>query len=167
MMEYCWVPGNPAPKGSVRVYTRTRRGRHLAHPVVTHDNPRTAGWQAQIAAAMRSQPWISRASGACPAPRGTPVALYLAFALRRPKTVKSRKHTVKPDLDKLARLVCDALTGIVYWDDAQVQHLRAIKFYSLTPGVHIWVGCNTESDLEHNELERAITAAKRALEDNS
>ena len=38
-------------------------------------------------------------------------------------------HTKKPDIDKLVRLVLDALTGIAYVDDSQVVLLYAEKSY--------------------------------------
>ena len=48
----------------------------------------------------------------------------------------------KPDLDKLARAVLDALTGIAWVDDAQVTDLVAAKRFSPRPdqaGVHVRV----------------------------
>lgn len=38
----------------------------------------------------------------------------------------------KPDLDNIAKLVWDALNGIVYADDAQVVRLKATKVYGAT-----------------------------------
>ena len=52
--------------------------------------------------------------------------------MRRPKTVKVRKRPlpiVKPDLDKLVRSVLDALSGVVFADDAQVTGLLTVKRY--------------------------------------
>lgn len=39
----------------------------------------------------------------------------------------------KPDLDNLAKAVCDALNGIAYKDDAQVCELFVQKLYSREP----------------------------------
>ncbi len=39
-------------------------------------------------------------------------------------------HTKKPDLDKLARALKDALKGVLYHDDAQVVVLLARKVYA-------------------------------------
>jgi len=36
----------------------------------------------------------------------------------------------RPDIDKLSRAVLDALTGIVFSDDAQVADLQAHKFFA-------------------------------------
>ena len=37
----------------------------------------------------------------------------------------------RPDADKLARAVLDALEGVVYQQDAQVAHLEVSKLYAL------------------------------------
>lgn len=50
--------------------------------------------------------------------------------------------TSKPDADKLARAALDALTGVVFGDDAQVGQLRVTKRYVEAqegPGVHVAV----------------------------
>jgi len=36
---------------------------------------------------------------------------------------------VKPDVDKLARALLDALTGVAYGDDAQVVEMHVCKTY--------------------------------------
>ena len=92
-----------------------------------------------------------------------PVYLVQVFALPRPKShygtgrnsgrVKRgapSRPPVRPDLDKLARAVGDALTGVCYHDDAQIVNLRAAKYYVTpsgrlsVPGVEIRIhgeGC--------------------------
>jgi len=69
-----------------------------------------------------------------------PVAIALDFYMLKPRTVKRDMPTVPPDLDKLIRAVLDALTGIVYLDDAQVVEIAASKSYDEEPGVDIKVG---------------------------
>lgn len=56
------------------------------------------------------------------------------FYFKRPKTVKRKYHTVKPDCDNLTKLVCDALNGILWKDDAQIVNLKASKNYSESNG---------------------------------
>jgi Holliday junction resolvase RusA-like endonuclease len=62
----------------------------------------------------------------------------VAFRLPRPKGHYGRRGlrpsapaypNVMPDLDKLARAILDALTGIVWRDDAQVVRLDVEKIY--------------------------------------
>ncbi len=80
-----------------------------------------------------------------------PVGIGLEFRFPRPKSHyrggkpdpdrlrKDAPHLVakRPDLDKLCRAVLDALTGVVWVDDALVTRLQAIKYYDDTPGVLI------------------------------
>ena len=75
--------------------------------------------------------------------RGKPtkdgVHVILRFRIPPPKRQTREFPTVRPDLDKLVRAVLDALTGVIFVDDAQVLGLYASKRYSDTPGVDIVV----------------------------
>jgi Holliday junction resolvase RusA-like endonuclease len=67
-----------------------------------------------------------------------PVRLWLTFQFVRPKSAKNRPlMVVKPDLDKLVRGVCDALTGVIYHDDAQVVEIIASKRYGAVESVTV------------------------------
>ena len=82
-----------------------------------------------------------------------PVELEVLFYLDRPSTISKTKRPypiVPPDVDKLVRAVCDALTGLVYRDDAQVIRLLAWKTYADTrePGAFIRV-----NELSHFDNE--------------
>ena len=62
-----------------------------------------------------------------------------------PKSVSRKKHlamidrlirpTRKPDWDNVGKIICDALNGIAYRDDAQIVDALVRKFYSDTPRV--------------------------------
>jgi Holliday junction resolvase RusA-like endonuclease len=72
-----------------------------------------------------------------------PIRVELNFYLERPKTVKRELPSAKFDLDKLARLVNDALTisGLIT-DDGLICELVATKRYAtetLRPGVFITI----------------------------
>jgi Holliday junction resolvase RusA-like endonuclease len=65
----------------------------------------------------------------------------MVFLLKRPKShyrvngalkpwAVDARPTGKPDADKLARSTLDALTGIIFTDDALVVRLVAEKFYA-------------------------------------
>lgn len=43
----------------------------------------------------------------------------------------------KPDLDNVAKIVCDALNGIAYHDDAQIVALHVRKLYAVMPKVDV------------------------------
>src|SRR5690606_38386495 len=84
-----------------------------------------------------------------------PVVVTFMFMLARPKSHFSKakgregkvgeqyrplEHTTKPDLLKLARSTEDALTGVVWVDDAQVTRMKLHKNYcdeGQSPGVCI------------------------------
>jgi crossover junction endodeoxyribonuclease RusA len=68
-----------------------------------------------------------------------PVEISLIFHFRRPETAskKRKRVVVKPDLDKLLRATLDALTGVVFHDDAQVVKVIAEKVYGDVEGVKI------------------------------
>jgi len=113
------VPGDPTPQGSMRAVVG---GDGKAH--VISDNVKTGPWRTQVAWAAR-QAW----SGA---PTTAAVSVTAVFWIARPASVSEKKrpaHTVKPDVDKLTRAILDALTGVVYRDDSQVDHIEATKKY--------------------------------------
>lgn len=126
-----FVPIAPAPKGSTRSFVSPRTGR-----VVTQGAcKRTKEVEAAIRYAVQQEWKAGTVSG--------PVALTVVFSFRQPKSAKKRHHpTVKPDIDKLLRTVLDALTGVVYYDDAQVISVAAQKTYSDEIGIWIYITCS-------------------------
>ncbi len=44
---------------------------------------------------------------------------------------------VKPDWDNVGKIICDALNGVAWHDDAQVTRATVRKVYSLTPMVRV------------------------------
>lgn len=59
------------------------------------------------------------------------MAVCVRVYLQRPQRTKDRAPIRKPDVDKVAaRSVLDALSGIVYTDDARVTHLTVAKEYA-------------------------------------
>lgn len=115
-----FVPGIPRPKGSTRAFMP----KGARFPVVTSDNKNLKPWAAIVAAfALEHRP---------PQPWSRAISVRLQFYLPRPKSLPVRlapSHTKKPDIDKLARAVLDALTGIMWIDDAQITQLYASKQY--------------------------------------
>jgi Holliday junction resolvase RusA-like endonuclease len=122
-----FVRGVPAPKGSMRAFVVKGR------PIVTSDNPKTRPWERLLRERISAE-WEG------PAWDG-PLELTVTFSLLRPKSVSIKKRLwpdVRPDLDKLARAVKDALTGSgALRDDAQIVALVAEKRYGDEPGVTI------------------------------
>lgn len=127
-----FVPGKPQAQGSK---TKGRWGN------IREANTELGPWRERIALAAYA------AADGLRFDRGTPVALGLEFVLYRPTSTPKRRPTppaVKaPDGDKLERAVNDALTHVLWEDDAQVttvlKHKRVAELGEM-PGVHIWVG---------------------------
>jgi crossover junction endodeoxyribonuclease RusA len=115
------VVGTPEPKGSMRAFVRGGRA------VLTSDNPNLKRWQRTVMTEAM------RVSTAATQILSGSVAVELTFRLPRPKALPKRRetpHVKRPDVDKLARGVLDALTGVVWADDSQVAALRATKRYA-------------------------------------
>lgn len=132
------VVGEPVPQGRMTGYVVGKRA------VVTASNKGRLGpWRQQIAAA---------AAEVIDEPHAGPVELGLAFTFARPKSHyrtgahagelkpgSPRHQMTRPDLDKLARAVLDALTGIAFRDDGQVSVLLATKRFGERAGVTVTV----------------------------
>lgn len=135
-----FVGGNVRPKGSPGIHVNRRSGRRFVR-----ESPATVGWEKRVAdkvaLELRSRPGF---------PIDGPVEVDLRFRLPRRKRDKANLHLAelvrlaarRPDLDKLERTVLDALTGIVYTDDAHVVWLFGKKRLAKEdepPGVRIRV----------------------------
>ncbi len=129
-----WVGGIPRPGGSKR---------HVGGGRMIDAGKHTASWRNMVATVA-----VAQYKG--PILRG-PLRVVMVFDMPRPKghfrkdgTVKPsapRYHTIKPDATKLARAAEDALTGIVWADDAQIVHQENYKVYICDgkPGVSITI----------------------------
>lgn len=126
-----FVPGTPIPQGSTKAFVVKGRA------IITGANQKTMPWRADVAAHARAA-----IGNQILFPTG-PVSLELRFVMPRRKAEPKRAlpaHTRKPDGDKLQRAVWDALTGILYTDDAQVVEWPGGKRTAAIgeqPGVHI------------------------------
>lgn len=125
-----FVEGKPESQGSMRIYN----GRivHSAGRGLRAWRDKIANQVNEALLAIQQPVWDG------------PVTLDLTFYL--PMTSKTQvdraAHIKRPDLDKLARAVLDALTQAgLYIDDCQVSSLRLQKKYGLTPGVQIEALC--------------------------
>ena len=140
-----FVPGTPIPKGSMKAFYVKAIGR----AVVAHDNAKSKPWASVVKLAVANE--CQRTAWQC---THYPILLSLTFNMPRPKchfgtglltadTLRNSApvhHTTKPDLDKLVRLIGDAMKGVVYADDSQVVHIEARKtYYGCGTGVSIKV----------------------------
>lgn len=140
------VQGMPVPQGSARAFVRGAR----AVVVTGASRGPLADWRGAIATEARAA-----VEGA---PFQGPVSVQLVFRFPRPKSHwlpanASRPKPMlrldapelvasKPDADKIARAGLDAMTGVVFGDDAQVAFLAVTKRYVGNlegPGVYVIV----------------------------
>jgi crossover junction endodeoxyribonuclease RusA len=103
-----WVDGVAETKGSWI---------SLGHGRVKADNPREKAWATAVG-------WAAKLHlrGAAPRIERIGVTLLLRLPPRPNKTKKNQR-----DIDKLARSILDALSGIAYVDDEQVDQLTVNK----------------------------------------
>ena len=117
------IPGSPTGKGRPR---STRTGHHYT-PKQTRDYELAV--KAYFAGAYPGRP---------PWPAGVPLRLTVVACVALPKsaTKAAREEcawrgiwaTVKPDGDNILKIVCDALNGVAWKDDAQVAEMVCRKW---------------------------------------
>jgi crossover junction endodeoxyribonuclease RusA len=134
------VLGLPQPQGSKT--TVVRKGRR---PVMREDSPLTEPWRATVAArAQAAMAGRQLRSGA--------LRMRVVFVFPRPAAHfgTGRNHgrlkasaplycRTRPDVDKLLRAIGDALTGLVFRDDAQLVIVQAEKHYGEPPHAFVVV----------------------------
>lgn len=129
-----WVPGIPAPGGSKKFVGLSKFTNRAI--LIDAGGKRNKDWRAAVAEAARV------------AYRGEPMdcllQMKITFYLPRPKRHYDRLglrenapvwHSIKPDTTKLVRSTEDAMTGIVYRDDACIVCQQASKRY-IEEGTH-------------------------------
>ena len=120
-----FVRGKPQSQGSKR---------HVGGGVMVEAVKGLEAWRCDVRDALNVE-WHEE-------PRDGAVVVILSFQFLRPKSVSEKKRpymTVRPDVDKLARAVLDAMTGVVLSEDARVVQLTAAKRYGFVAGVDISV----------------------------
>ena len=119
-----WIPGAVPPKGSAVGFPHRTTGR----VIVRQQNASALEAWCKSLDEMWGRVFAGRTFPLCDDP-GFPFHLLLDFWVPRPQRCKRDLPTVRPDLDKLERAVLDALTGLLYVDDAQVTYVTKKKRY--------------------------------------
>jgi crossover junction endodeoxyribonuclease RusA len=116
--------------------------------VITSSNSKLKPWRQEIAGVAQSAMRLSNFGLL----ENVPVAVEAAFYFDKPKSAKkSLKYKItKPDCDKLLRGLFDALTGIVFKDDAQIVECSLRKDFG-TPS-RVEVSVSSESGFPVNPL---------------
>lgn len=122
------IYGKPQPKERPKVY----KG-HAITPT------RTKNQEALIRRA-----WLNKYPGP---PLEGPITLTLRFYMPIPQSWSKRKKaeaitgriipTIRPDIDNLAKLTMDALSGAAFVDDKQIFAVYLIKQYSTEPRTEV------------------------------
>lgn len=133
------VLGHPEPAGSKRSV-----GNHR----IIDANPLVAGWKGEVALAARAA--MMRCFGAEPELMGGAIGVAVVFTRQRPaghfgsgrnadqlKPSAPAYPTTRPDTTKLWRGVEDAMTGVVWRDDAQVVEQFVVKRYGEPEAVKV------------------------------
>lgn len=125
------VYGDPKPQGSKRGFV-TQQGRVA---MVEQAGRPLKVWRDTVTRTAVSerirQHWTPYTEG--------PLRVDVVFTMKEPARPKYHLPAVRPDADKLARAVLDALTDAHVWgDDSQVVDLRVKKTYG-NPGAHITI----------------------------
>lgn len=116
------IPGKPVGKQRPRV---TRTG-HVYTP------EQTASYESLVKVCFRS-----KYKDAEPFEGPVQVVIRAYFPVPPSWSKKKRQDalngdirpTVKPDLDNVAKSICDALNGLAYSDDSQICDLMVFKYY--------------------------------------
>lgn len=131
-----WVPGTPAPQGSVKAVIHKHSGRPVA---IKTNNATQKSWRGDV------RETIAATLGDTP-PIDGPVRLIIDFVMPRPTSTPKRSTPFaikRPDGDKLQRAIWDALTSAgVYRDDSQVVGWgggKRLAELAETPGARIRV----------------------------
>lgn len=121
------VEGKPAPQGSLTSFRHKTTG-----AVVTPQKPAVVEYRDRVA-------WQARHADV-PLLDG-PVTVRATFAFARPRSHYNRgftavkpgsplAHIQAPDVDKLCRALLDALAGIAYHNDSQVDAITGRKLWA-------------------------------------
>lgn len=145
------IEGDPRSKGSLSAIplplTCPRCQQKLDPALVRHtmvekksaaSRSRLTAWQEALAYTLNRYTPAGYLQGKYLAP----VSVAATFYMPRPKSAPSYvlRPTTMPDIDKLVRVVLDALTGRGYVDDRQVVELNVLEYFALgshRPGVEI------------------------------
>lgn len=136
MIEFT-VPGEPVAQGRPRFSTR-------GSFVKAYDPEKSKSYKAYVklvAMAAMNERSLKAFDGAI----AVSIRAYVSVPKSKSKkfrenALKGLEHpTKKPDCDNIAKILLDAMTGIVYEDDKQIIRLVVEKFYDEVPRVEVTV----------------------------
>ena len=134
------VLGKPQPQGSMKGFVLPGKDGKKPRAILTSDNTKMkpyrqqVGWAALDARAKAGHTTLF-------AEKQVAVGVEFRFYFEKPPSITKKRQyiSVKPDIDKICRSTIDAMTGIMFADDAQIIHLDASKYYGLPERAEITV----------------------------
>ena len=126
----------PQPQGSMKAFIP--KGWNRA--IITSDNKDLKSYRQEVSKAALAQRQELNFYEVMFV-KHVPVVAVFKFYFAKPESVSKKRnaHVVRPDLSKLIRATEDALTGIIYADDAQIVDIRAKKEYGLPERVEVTI----------------------------
>jgi Holliday junction resolvase RusA-like endonuclease len=135
MLRYFFIPGQPQGKLRARTFYHKQAKR-----IVSMTPEKTENYESLIRYAYsdkyRNEPLIDSE---------TRIIIRAVFPVPASTSKKMRglmlageiAPTKKPDADNIMKVVCDALNGIAYTDDARIVTVLLEKEYGEIPGVYV------------------------------
>ena len=122
-----WISGKATPQGSKKAFVINNRA------VLVDASGGNKEWRKKVTDAVKAHEQYIRYKGA--------VNVKMSFYMEKAKSNKTGFMMQKPDIDKLARSVLDALTDSeIIEDDSRVVHLTCSKTWAEEqPGVLITI----------------------------
>ena len=129
MIFYFEVPGKPQGKARARTFYNPRIGK--SQSITPGETALYENWIKQCFISKYQNLKINQ---------GHPLIIYIDTYFEIPKSTSKKKRgqmidgeimpCKKPDLDNIAKVVCDALNKLAYHDDSQIISLRLNKYYT-------------------------------------
>jgi Holliday junction resolvase RusA-like endonuclease len=134
------VLGKPQPQGSMKGFVLPGKDGGKPRAILTSANEKMKPYRQQVGWAALDARAKAGHHGLF-ADKQIAVGIEMKFYFERPPSIsKKRLHiAVKPDIDKLCRSTIDAMTGIMFADDAQIIQLSAEKYYGIPERAEIAV----------------------------
>ena len=134
--RYFKVPGEPHPKGRPRASLRN------GVPVI-YTPKSTSEYEEYVRGCYQNQVFSEMI------PAGIPLCMTVMCKLKIPESTTKKtkdmmlkgfiKPTKRPDIDNILKAVMDALNGVAYHDDAQIQVSTIGKHYGDDPCLEVWI----------------------------
>lgn len=127
------IPGRPHGKG------RPRFSRNSGRPYTPKATENAENWVKSCAINAWEDRPVTESPLRVGIAVGSPIAASWPKAKKAAALDGSLRATGKPDLDNVAKLICDALNGIVWRDDSQITELFVSKAYMTDPFTRVTI----------------------------